>query len=59
MKTMRIKIKGDKLMLIKALTALQNAKIDVTGVKVGSKLEKDKKPDHKAYKLAEAYDDNY
>lgn len=59
MKTIRIAIRGDKIALIKALTALQNAKIDVVGVKVGTKAEKPKRAGHKAHKLAEAYHDNY
>ena len=59
MKTIRIAIRGEKPDLIKALRALQNAKIDVVGVKVGNKAEKSKHEKHKAYKLAEAFDDNY
>ena len=59
MKNIKISIMGDKVALIKALTALQHAKIDVVGVKVGNKAEKSKKDGHKAYKLAEAFDDNY
>lgn len=58
-KEMRLTIEGDKTTLIKALEALQHAKIDVVGVKVGSNGEKLKKDDDEAYKLAEAYDDKY
>ncbi len=59
MKNIRIAIRGNKVDLIKALTALQNAKIDVRGIKVGGRGERNKKQAHRPYKLAEAYDDNY
>jgi hypothetical protein len=55
----RILINADKLGLIKALDALQNAGVDVQGVKVAGGLEKAKRKADRPYKLANAFDDNY
>ena len=56
MKDIHIVIHGNKMTLIKALQALQFAKIDVKGVQVGENEMKERKDEDKNYKLAEEYE---
>lgn len=57
MSSIKITIQGDKVTLIKALEALQHAKIEATAVQVGNATPKVKKQDEKPYRLAEAFEE--